>query len=292
MGVMNWDELAAAIETPAKINVNTPERVLVLDLIARNDPIRSLSDTFASVSSGLSQDYTYACPVNARELRDTIQRSFAAIVVLDTHGEYRRVEDEVFIGLPDGPVPLNELLPDGRVPPVWILSACDTSVTGAVRGCVVRRLLSRGAVCVIATLSLVDAFTASMFVGRLLTDLYHPVKPGTYDSFDQLFFWTQYTTALLYDPLLPLLRRSERDRKLRKPLGRVLNAYYRWAANRPIEDARRFRHEATWCHNAAIAQNGLTEIHQAQVRAGHTRPETLFFSLFGAPSQVDLVNQD
>ena len=144
----------------------------------------------------------------------------------------------------------------------------------------------------IATLSLVDAFTASVFVGRLLTDLYHPIRPGAYESFDQLFFWTQYTTALLYDPLLPLLRRSERDRKLRKPLGKVLSAYFRWAANRPIEDARRFRHEAAWCLNAALAQNGLMEIHQAQVSAGHTRPETLFFSVFGAPSQVDLVNQD
>ena len=130
MAVTDWDVLVAAIEAPARINVNTPERVLVLDLIARDDPIRSISDIFASVSSGLSQNYTYASPVNGRELREAIQRTSAEIVVLDTHGEYRRVEDEVLIGLPGGPVPLDELLPDGRVPPVWILSACDTSVTG------------------------------------------------------------------------------------------------------------------------------------------------------------------
>jgi hypothetical protein len=74
-------------------------------------------------------------------------------------------------------IPLDELIPFTRVPPLWILSACDTSVTGAMRGCFVRKLLSLGAVCVVATLAQVNAFYRVNVRGEA-TDGYLQFRPA------------------------------------------------------------------------------------------------------------------
>lgn len=78
-----------------------------------------------------------------------------------------------------------------------------------------------------ATLSRVDAFTASVFVGRLLADIYNPPKPQIYDDFGEVFFSTQYTTAMVYDPLLPLFRRVEKDPSIKPSLAGILSGYFR-----------------------------------------------------------------
>jgi hypothetical protein len=290
LGVTSWDVLSAALEQTSSVNVTTPDRVLVLDLIAEHDKIRHFSDSFASISAALSQHYTYAQPATADAFRETLRRSSAEIVVLDTHGTYDRQRDQVWLGLPDGPVPIDDLLPEERVPPVWILSACDTTVTGAIRGCVVRRLLAKGAICVVATLAPVDAFTAEVFVGRLLTDLYSPITPGAYETFDRLFFTTQYTTALFYDPMLPLMRKAQNDDGLKKAVGRVLGAYFSWAGNRPIKDVRVFRHEVALFLAEALDREGLSELHSGLRLGGYIRPETLLFSVFGVPRHVQLTS--
>ncbi len=287
IGFSNWATLSAALEHPASIDTAKPERVLVFDLIEAHDPVRSDSDAFVHSSDRLGQKYTYVSPTTVAEFKQDLQRFTPEIVVLDAHGGYDRAKDKLTIELPAKSASLDELLPDARVPPVWILSACDTSVTGAVRGCFVRELLARGAVCIIATLSRVDAFTASMFVGRLLTDIYNPAQRGLYDSLDEVFFGTQYTTALLYDPLLPLLRRAQRDSDLKKPLGEVFGAFLRWA--RGPFDFRKYRYDAAWVLGELLAQHGLAEVYAGAQRAGLVRPETLLFTAFGLPGHVELV---
>lgn len=286
-GLSQWDALNAVLEAQITINARTPSKVLVLDLIAKDDKIRVHSDTFISASEELSQNYTYAKPANAAEFRDTIERLTPEIVVLDSHGRYDQSKDEVWISLPDGPASVDQLLPDTQVPPVWVLSACDTSVTGAMRGCFVRRLLYRGAVCVIASLALVDALTASIFVGRLLTAIFNPNQPDQHRSLDQAIFSTQLTTALLYDPLLPLIRKSAKDAALRRTLGNVLGDYLSWAAQTFLE-VRQFRHAAAWVLGESMARHGLTNTYVEAQQAGNVRPETLLFSAFGIPSRVDL----
>lgn len=159
------DVLGAALESRCAIDTRDPKRTFVLDLIEGSDEIRSHTDACINVSEGLGQRYTYARPQNAGELQSILAGESFDIVIVDAHGTYDRRTDTLHIGPRERPVPLDDLIPFTRVPPVWILSACDTSVTGAMRGCFVRKLLSLGAICVVATLARVDAFTASMFVG-------------------------------------------------------------------------------------------------------------------------------
>lgn len=289
IGFSHWDVLNAAVERSAVIDTRKPSRVLVFDLIEGHDPIRSYTDAFISTSEGLSHKYTYtyASPKNAREFVKTLTTVPADIVVLDAHGGYSHPKDELYIRIEGQGVPLDDLLPDVQVPPVWILSACHTSVTGAMRGCFVRGLLGRGAVSVVASLSRVDAFTASMFVGRLLTDIFSPMKPALYDNFQEAFFATQYTTALLYDPLLPIFRMAERDVSVKEKLAKVLSEFFTWTYRREL-DIRKYRYEIAWFIGESLLRNGLQQLQLAHLQSGIVRPETLLFSVFGVPTQVKL----
>ena len=279
--------LNAALEHPAEIHTKKPDRVLVISLIEAHDPIRRYSDAFASTSESLAQLYTYLSPKSASEFIDILSNTQADIVVLDAHGGYSHSKDQLYIEISGTPIPLDELVPNVRVPPVWVLSACHTSVAGAMRGCFVRALLGRGAVCVVASLSRVDAFTASMFVGRLLTDIFNPPSPDLYHNFQDVFFASQYTTALLYDPLLPFFRLAERDPEVRQKLSLVLSDFFRWTHRREL-DIRKCRHEIAWFVGESILRHGLQETQIGHLGSGIVKPETLLFSVFGVPTHVEL----
>jgi hypothetical protein len=283
----HWDVLCAALEAPVSIDTSKPEQVLILDLIEGHDLIREHSDAFMAASAANALHYTYASPKDPEELKGVLDRLSPTVVVLDAHGLYDRRKDALYINLGGKPCAIDDFLPFVRVPPLWVLSACHTSVVGALRGCFVRKLLSLGAVCVVATLSRVDAFTASMFTGRLLTDIFSPVRPGIYRNFHEVFFITQYTTALLYDPLLPLIRRSESDVTLKRQLGSVLSEFFARTGDREF-DIREHKHEIAYMLGELLARHGLQDLHTALTRAGQVRPETLLFTAFGAPGHIGL----
>ncbi len=126
-----------------------------------------------------------------------------------------------------------------------------------------------------------------MFVGRLLTEIFNPVKLELCNNFHQVFFLTQYTTSLLYDPLLPLFKRAGKDPKIKERLGHVMSEFFNWAHGREL-DTRKYRNEIAWLLGEAIARHGLQEIYIGNLRSGALRPETLLFSVFGVPGHVEL----
>ena len=272
---------------PSSSSITKPEQVLVLDLIEKGDIIRPYSDTFREVSDRIGQRYTYSAPQTRDELAAVLLDVRPTVVILDAHGAYDARKDVLSLRIGDRQINVDDLLPHGLIPPIWILSACDASVTGAIRGCFVRKLLGQGAICVIASLSKIDAFTASMFVGRFLTHIYSPVRPDLSDTLDIVFFNAQYTTALLYDPLLPLIRRAETDPSLRKPLGSVMSDFMQWVGVREL-DVRRHKYEIATFLAEALERYGLTQLQEQYEKAGFIRPETLLFTAFGAPGHVQL----
>lgn len=287
LGRSHWDALAAVLERPIEIHVATPERVLILDLIDSSDSLRQISDSFAFVSDRIGQRYTYASPSTADAFKDVLTQVSPDIVVLDAHGHYDRTNDSLELNLRGNWVALDELLPSRMVPPVWILSACHTSVTGAIRGCLVRELLARGAVAIMATLNRVDAHTASLFVGRLLTEIYRSDNPNRFNTLSDVFFVTQLTTALLYDPLLPLLRRAEGDSGLRKSLSEVFGKFFLWSNRTPLEP-RKYRYAVAMELGRIMAEHELSGMYSQMIEAGLVRPETLLFTIFGAPDHIRL----
>ena len=160
-----------------------------------------------------------------------------------------------------------------------------------MRGCFVRALLGRGALCVVASLSRVDAFTASMFVGRLLTDIFSPSTPNLFYNFYEVFFSTQNTTSLLYDPLLPFFRLAEREPQVRKKLGLVLSDFFAWTHGREL-DIRTYRHEIAWFVGEAILRQGLQQAQIGQLCVGNceTRDFTLLCFWRPRPRRVETID--
>jgi len=126
-----------------------------------------------------------------------------------------------------------------------------------------------------------------MFVGRLLTEIFNPSKPSLYDNFHEVFFSIQYTTALLYDPLLPFFRLAEQEPEVRKRLALMLSDFFAWTQGREL-DIRRYRYEIAWFMGEAILRHGLQQAQIGHLASGIARPETLLFSVFGVPGCVGL----
>lgn len=284
-----WDVLAAVLEHPPTIDATAPEKVLVLDFIDAGDAVRRHTDQFIVGSQGLGLRNKYATPTTADEFAALLAEQ-PSIVVVDAHGKYDRRRDEALLSIGGRSVSLRDLLPKHQAPPVWILSACHTSVTGAIRGCLVRTLLAQGAAAVVATLSRVDAFTASMLIGRLLTDIYSPLTPIARRSLLDVFFITQYTTALLYDPLLPLIRRAEQQADLRPRVAAVIQDLLHWASGHPIV-LNRYRMEIAEKMGEFLAKHGLAGAHANLTQSGIVGPETLLSTIFGMPSAVAIVDR-
>ena len=101
IGAAPWDVVAAAAEIGAAVDATVPERVLVLDLVKRHDPIRRYSDYFESASNAGGQRYTYATPDRAEQFRKIAEEVAPDIVVLDSHGRYSPLADQLWIDLPN-----------------------------------------------------------------------------------------------------------------------------------------------------------------------------------------------
>ena len=129
--------------------------------------------------------------------------------------------------------------------------------------------------------------TENQLRDRLLTEIFNPVKAGMYENLHEAFFSTQYTTALLYDPLLPFFRLSQKSVEVRTKLGLVLGEFFQWTHGREL-DIRKYRHEIAWFVGEATLRHGLQSIQVAHLKSGVVRPETLLFSIFGVPTHVEL----
>ena len=284
-----WLNIFHASARQAKINISKPNRVVVLDLIDESDPIRNFSELFRKTSDDIGQKYTYRKPSCVREIKEIFDEVSPEIVVLDTHGNYRSMFDELLLSMGELHVKSTEFVGDAKVPPVWILSACDMSVVGAIKGTMVEPLINKGAVCVIATVQKIDAMAASIFVGRLLTDIYSPPAQIKYNTLLDAFFVSQFTTALLYDPLLPLLKRARPGTDLSKRVCGVIFEYIRHFSSKPF-DPRKMKYEAGEVLYKNIIKQGLQDQQTQIFQTGEVIPETLLFTAFGLPSKVSLIS--
>ncbi|MEN8263274.1 MAG: hypothetical protein ABFR82_07410 [Nitrospirota bacterium] len=290
VGTNAWQVLTQTAQIGATININSPKKVLVLDLIAEHDKIRNFSDAFKAVADDLGQKYTYKKPSDASELKEIIVDVKPEIIVLDTHGNYQAMFDELIISMKGRAVKMADFLPEVRVPPVWILSACDMAVIRSIKGSLVGPLIERGAICVIATLKKIDAFVASTFVGKLLSEMYSPSSAVNYETLSDAFFVAQLATALLYDPLLPLLRKAKPGTEMSLALAATIIEYGKRLTSEPI-DIKVFRDKAAIVLYECLTKYGLAYKQAELTQAGKVTPETLLFTAFGVPSRIQLVKR-
>lgn len=102
-----------------------------------------------------------------------------------------------------------------------------------------------------------------------------------------VFFDSQVSTAVLYDPILPLMRKAMRRPSLMAPVDRVLGDFFAWARSVRLGPSE-FRVAAAYALQESLERHGLAERQPAYYRSGQVRPETLLFAAFGAPTRIEL----
>jgi hypothetical protein len=160
-------------------------------------------------------------------------------------------------------------------------------MTAAIRGCLARKLMARGALCVISTLARVYADIASFFVGELLSRIYLTRGTKQATHLHQLFFKTQTLASAYCDPLMPLFRRGESDVMLRRKIETVSAEFSAWAETAEFE-ALEYRRQASLKMDELLQNHDLYAIQRNSRAAGHEFPESLMFSSIGATPTIRL----
>jgi hypothetical protein len=148
------------------------DEVLVVRAFAPDDPIRDKVTRAIEVVSrrrpGSGPQVRYADVVSEDDLIAALNEFRGALMVYDGHGMHSAESDIGVLRLPGGDVDVWELRGRARVPPIVILSACDTHPFDASHATTANGFLAAGAETVLATSLPVDADYAAVFIGRLL----------------------------------------------------------------------------------------------------------------------------
>jgi hypothetical protein len=87
--------------------------------------------------------------------------------------------------------------------------------------------------------------------------------------------------------LLPLLRKEEKDVLLRGRVNQMLLSFMSWTHGKPIH-LNTYHAEIAAKLNEFLVASDLYVLYRNLEAAGHIRPETLLFSIFGFPDRVTI----
>jgi len=284
----NWSMIATILQDKSSINSRKPQGVLILDMLEEGDPLKARYKQFRNTFANRGLDFKYASPRSPEELDRVLSESRPEIVVWDGHGKFDARQDRLFMTTGSKVFDADELFSNTLMPRVWVLSACETSMTAAVRGCLSRKLIARGALSVIATSARVYADVAFFFIEQLLAGIYLERAQSTH--LQEVFFRSQIVTSSFYDPLLPLFRKCKRDWTLRTRVKEVMQEFTTWVGNEskglgPLE----FREAASLKLDDALARQNLLYLQRNLRASGQEFPESLMFTSIGAAANIQLI---
>ncbi len=148
------------------------DEILVVRSFAPEDPLRrKVTQAIEIVSKHMEGNRPRVRFVDVQTEDDLVAALNAfegALMVYDGHGVQRSDSDVGMLRLPAGDVDAWELRGRARVPPIVILSACDTHPFDASHATTANGFLAAGAQTVLGTSLPVNANHAAVFIGRLL----------------------------------------------------------------------------------------------------------------------------
>lgn len=148
------------------------DEVLILRAFSDDDPLRGVLTFAASRMADIFADgkprLKYVDVRTRGELIDALNAFDGALVVYDGHGSHPKDSDIGMLALPDEEVNTWELRGNARIPPIVLLSACDTHPFDASHATTANGFLAAGAHTVIGTQLPVQGIESGLFVARLL----------------------------------------------------------------------------------------------------------------------------
>ena len=193
--------------TPADLS-----HVLIIGAFKRNDPIRKMFeiafDTFGEVWKDKMQ-IDFVEVASKEEFVVAINKFEGNIVIFDGHGAH--AEDlAAALYLQDEPIDVWSLRGEiTRMPPIVILSACDTHAADRNHATVANGFIALGARAVLASVFPLFAPTAAMFAARLIYRLADFLAPAI-RVFGRALTWTEVVSGMIRMQLLTdFLRRLQ-----------------------------------------------------------------------------------
>lgn len=188
-----------AISEPVTLTPEGLNRVLVVSSFEPNDPLRNLLvGSIAAVAQNLEGkiDLRFEEVSSRVELIHALNASDASILIFDGHGKGNSETGIATLRIGEEDVDVWHLRGEARIPPVVILSACDTQGVDATSHATVGNgLLAAGALTVLATLLPVDGRLSASFIARLVYRLADFI-PAALSARKRVLNWTEIITGM------------------------------------------------------------------------------------------------
>lgn len=205
--------------TPAPLIRLTPElfkKILVISALDPNDDrdIRAMFDiAFSAFSPHWKEklEVEFVEVANVEELTAAFNKFGGAMAIFDGHGSHKD-GDTAKLHLGKTEIDVWTLLGKMRVPPIIVLSACDTHAADRNHATTASGFLSLGARAVLSSVLPLDARAAATFAARLVYRIADFI-PAAVGIFGRALTWTEVVSGLLRMQLL-----SEFVRELRRKL--------------------------------------------------------------------------
>ena len=180
------------------------QSILILNALEKRDPISRLFGTAIDVFEPQISGKLKVQTIDVRcrsDLVNALNGFDGAMVIFDGHGEHRPNEPAV-LSLQDEEVNVWELMEERpRVPPIVVLSACDTHAADRNHATTANGFLSIGARTVLGSVFPIDARDAAVFVARLLFRIAEFV-PGAQRLFHRSLTWLEIMSGMIRMQLL------------------------------------------------------------------------------------------
>jgi hypothetical protein len=257
--------------------------ILILRSFDKTDPIRELLPHALSVFEPRWRDKLTIRSVEISSVDEFVKATNAytgPIMIFDGHGGHALNDvGTLRIGMSD--VDVWELRTHVRVPPIVVLSACDTHATDRSHATTANGFLTLGARTVLATLLPISGPAAAMFVARLLFRLFEYLPAGV-DLHDRFLTWTEIVGGML---------RMQAVSDLLKPMiGKRLNEQQYHQIHTDLNKSINIEEDRDWLGsliNLVANQTGLgtREIH-SMFRRAIPYSETIRYIQIGNPESI------
>lgn len=229
------------------LSVSDFSEILVLSALKNEDPI---SKFFDIALDGFAPHFAEKVTVrtvrvkNKFDLIDTLNSFEGAMVVFDGHGGHQPGKAAT-LQLLEESVNIWELQAERpRIPPIVVLSACDTHAADRNHASTANGFLSAGAKTVLGSVFPIDAMEAASFVARLVYRIAEFV-PRAHKMFNRSLTWMEVMGGMIRMQLLTdFCRRLERDGHIDRNVYKLAHLHGNMSINTgqdsPFEDVIAF----------------------------------------------------
>jgi len=199
-----------------RIPVDAFDEILVVSAFKREDRLDGLlSKAIETMAPAWER------PLNIRSVDvSTLDEFMAAfnsfdgpLAIFDGHGAHDDKQNVGHLMIGDTPINVWDLRHRIRVPPIVMLSACDTQAAGASHATAANGFMSLGARAVLGTLLPIHGLDGAVFVARMMLRIAEFV-PAAIQEYGRGVLWSEMVTGLLRMHLLSDLIMALRDKGL------------------------------------------------------------------------------